>query len=271
MAEVEKGLAESPVEEVTVDDAYADIVIEAKPNHAYAFPETLYGAGGGVYPRLLLRLPDDAEDGDKVALYFSFTDTWDGAQSIRASSDGVVLSPPSWVHFDRIEYDVYIGFQRINGQWQFADSKFESQSIYEVIAATPAKKILALMEDLKGYALKEELPDTLAQFKVGEEVLVGEWTEDGVTYDLYRKVVSFGALPNAGQKTVAHGIADKVKFVGVSAMASNGFPIPFPTQDTGKNIYVALGNNLITINTHATDRSSLTADVTILFTRNKPV
>ena len=122
--------------------------------------------------------------------------------------------------------------------------------------------------DLSPYALKE---DTLAQFKVGEEVLVGEWTEDGVTYDLYRKVVSFGALPNAGQKTVAHGIADKVKFVGVSAMASNGFPIPFPTQDTGKNIYVALGNNLITINTHATDRSSLTADVTILFTRNKPV
>lgn len=111
----------------------------------------------------------------------------------------------------------------------------------------------------------------LNRYKVGEEVLVGEWEEDGVTYDLYRKVVSFGNLPNAGQKTVAHGIADKVKFVGVSAMASNGFPIPFVTQDASKAIYLALGNNQITINTHATDRSALTADVTILFTRNKPV
>ena len=134
----------------------------------------------------------------------------------------------------------------------------------KVLKATIQKHAPA--PDLSPYAKKE---DTLAQFKVGEEVLVGEWTEDGVTYDLYRKVVSFGALPNAGQKTVAHGIADKVKFVGVSAMASNGFQIPFATQDTGKAIYVALGTNLITINTHATDRSSLTADVTILFTRNK--
>ena len=120
---------------------------------------------------------------------------------------------------------------------------------------------------LDNYALKS---DTLDLYKVGEEVLIGEWEENGVTYDLYRKVVSFGELPNAGQKTVAHGIADKVKFVGVSAMASNGFPIPFPTQDTGKAIYVALGTNLITINTHATDRSALTADITIEFTREKP-
>ena len=91
-----------------------------------------------------------------------------------------------------------------------------------------------------------------------------------MAYDLYRKVVSFGNLPNAGQKTVAHGIANKVKFVRVAAMASNGFPIPFVTQDIDKAIYLALGNNNITIKTHATDRSALTADVTIEFTRAKP-
>ena len=118
----------------------------------------------------------------------------------------------------------------------------------------------------QSYALKS---DTLDRYKVGEEVLVGEWTEDGVTYDLYRKVVSFGNLPNAGQKTVAHGIANKVKFTRVAAMASNGFPIPFVTQDASKAIYLSLGNNQITINTHATDRSALTADVTIEFTRAK--
>lgn len=139
--------------------------------------------------------------------------------------------------------------------------------------------ILDILPDTSSFALKTELPDlspyakkedTLDRYKVGEEVLVGEWEENGVTYDLYRKVVSFGELPNAGQKTVTHGIADKVKFVRVSAMASNGFPIPFVTQDPAKAIYLALGNNNITINTHATDRSALTADVTIEFTREKP-
>ena len=126
------------------------------------------------------------------------------------------------------------------------------------------KKVVEAMRET--YAKKS---DTLDRYKVGEEVLVGEWEENGVTYDLYRKVVSFGELPNAGQKTVDHGISNKVKFVGVSAMASNGFPIPLATQDTGKAIYLALGNNKITINTHATDRSALTADVTIEFTRAK--
>lgn len=128
------------------------------------------------------------------------------------------------------------------------------------------KKVVEAMRET--CAKKSDIPDTTVT--VGEEVLVGEWEENGVTYDLYRKVVSFGELPNAGQKTVAHGIANKVKFVRVAAMASNGFPIPFVTQDIDKAIYLALGNNLITINTHATDRSALTADVTIEFTRAKP-
>ena len=127
------------------------------------------------------------------------------------------------------------------------------------------KKVVEAMRET--CAKKSDIPDTTVT--VGEEVLVGEWEENGVTYDLYRKVVSFGELPNAGQKTVAHGIANKVKFVRVTAMASNGFPIPFVTQDIDKAIYLALGNNQITINTHATDRSALTADVTIEFTRAK--
>ena len=127
------------------------------------------------------------------------------------------------------------------------------------------KKVVEAMRET--CAKKSDIPNTTVT--VGEEVLVGEWTEDGVAYDLYRKVVSFGNLPNAGQKTVAHGIADKVKFTRVTAMASNGFPIPFVTQDPAKAIYLALGNNQITINTHTTDRSALTADVTIEFTRAK--
>lgn len=120
--------------------------------------------------------------------------------------------------------------------------------------------------DLTNYALKS---DTLAQYKVGEEVLVGEWVEGGVTYDLFRKVVSFGSLPNAGNKTVEHGIGNKVKIVRVSGTTSDGRPLPLVTHDPDKGIYLAVGGTYVTIQTGATDRSSLTADVTIEFTREK--
>ena len=56
----------------------------------------------------------------------------------------------------------------------------------------------------KVYATKEEAKE---RYVVGEEVLIGEWVEDGVTYNLFRKVVDCGEMPNSGSKTVPHGIA----------------------------------------------------------------
>ncbi len=172
------------------------------------------------------------------------------------------------MHYGKVYYKTFI--QVAFCGFNIAVRKFRHPvSWTEGVLATMeifAWRLIPSFHDLDKYALKS---DTLDRYKVGEEALIGEWEENGVAYDLYRKVVSFGELPNAGQKTVAHGIADKVKFTRVMAMASNGFPIPFVAQDPAKAIYLALGNNNITINTHATDRSALTADVTIEFTRAK--
>ena len=172
------------------------------------------------------------------------------------------------MHYGKVYYKTFI--QVAFCGFNIAVRKFRHPvSWTEGVVATMeifAWRLIPSFHDLDKYALKS---DTLDRYKVGEEALIGEWEENGVAYDLYRKVVSFGNLPNAGQKTVAHGIADKVKFTRVAAMASNGFPIPFVAQDPTKAIYLALGNNNITINTHATDRSALTADVTIEFTRAK--
>ena len=58
------------------------------------------------------------------------------------------------------------------------------------------------------------------QYVVGEEVLIGTWKENDVIYDLYRKVIDFGALPNSTTKSVAHGISGLLDCVYVSIRPS---------------------------------------------------
>ena len=104
---------------------------------------------------------------------------------------------------------------------------------------------------------------------VDEEILIGEWVEDGVTYDLYRKIVVFGSLPNAANKTVAHKIKDKHKIVRIYGIANgitNNLTIPYAALDSTKNIYIGVGNNQINITT-GEDRTSFNAYITIEFTR----
>ena len=105
---------------------------------------------------------------------------------------------------------------------------------------------------------------------VDEEKLIGEWVEGGVTYDLYEKVVAFGALPNNASKAVAHGVSDKVRFVNTKGFAygSNNLSIPFVNADGSLFIYMGVGNTQITITTNS-DRSGLTGYVYLTFIRSK--
>lgn len=106
---------------------------------------------------------------------------------------------------------------------------------------------------------------------VGEAQLIGEWTEDGVTYDLYRKTINFGALTNAEQKSVSHGITDRYRFTrcyGMAISSSNNLPLPFSAVDAIYNIYLAVGNTKVTI-TPASDRTAFNAWVTLEYIKKK--
>lgn len=119
----------------------------------------------------------------------------------------------------------------------------------------------------KGYvdnAVKE-------RYLVGEELLVGEWVDVEGTHNLYRKVIDFGALTNATQKTVPHGITSPfvvTKITGVASVSdrSNNLPLPFAANDPTKSIYLAVGRNNVTI-TPSSDRSNYTATVVIEYYR----
>lgn len=122
----------------------------------------------------------------------------------------------------------------------------------------------------KVYATKEEAKE---RYVVGEEVLIGEWVEDGVTYNLFRKVVDCGEMPNSGSKTVPHGIATFHRITHVFGSInksdnSNTLPLPFAATSANYNIYIAVGRSNITLQP-GSDRTGYFAKVVIEFTRAK--
>ena len=82
------------------------------------------------------------------------------------------------------------------------------------------------------------------------ETRIGTWI-DGKP--VYRKVINFGALPNATYKNVSHGIEDLDFVVDYYAMAKhsgykNTFRIPFSAGTTVEaNISMNVTNNVVTI------------------------
>ena len=123
-------------------------------------------------------------------------------------------------------------------------------------------KRLATTEYVDGKAMQH--------FVVDEERLIGDWTEGGVTYDLYEKVVAFGALPNNAQKQVEHGVSDKVRFVDVKGFAygGNNLSLPFVNANGTLYIYLGVGGSKITIEANS-DRSGLTGYIYLTFIRSK--
>lgn len=97
------------------------------------------------------------------------------------------------------------------------------------------------------------------QYSTTERV-IGVWA-DGTT--LYQKVIDFGALPNASEKSVPHGLPASVKIRSVRAMAYNPttmVSLYLPTLSTNSNAYITfyISGNSVVVNTYGTDRSGFT-------------
>lgn len=82
--------------------------------------------------------------------------------------------------------------------------------------------------------------------------------------DVYRKVIDFGALPNAGVKTVAHGIAFDTSstLTHLYAAATDPvnllyIPIPYASPTLANNIELSLDSTNVIITT-GIDRSAFT-------------
>lgn len=111
-----------------------------------------------------------------------------------------------------------------------------------------------VLNDVKGYV------DGSNSYSTDEVKTGGKWI-DGKP--IYRKVVNFGALPNATIKTVSFDIVYVDTWASVSAIASyeNGTAVSIPYADVAsvsQSISYMITNNTISVNTGTTNRSEIT-------------
>jgi hypothetical protein len=96
------------------------------------------------------------------------------------------------------------------------------------------------------------------------ETRIGTWI-DGKP--IYRKIINFGALPNASEKTVSHNIAnlkDIIKLSAISKSTNVYFHIPLSSSASlSANIYILATNTDITIGAGA-DRTIFTQTYVII-------
>lgn len=101
---------------------------------------------------------------------------------------------------------------------------------------------------------------------VGEQVRIGSYNDGNAEHRLFRKVIDIGAFPNAGEKSVAHGITGNFTVTSLSGIMiqANGtaLPLPLVTLDTSKMVYISCGRSNVVVQT-ASDRSAFTGTVTI--------
>jgi len=95
-----------------------------------------------------------------------------------------------------------------------------------------------------GYIEYDNLSDDAKQDivdSVGYDITEDETAVVGKKFDgnqVYVKCVDFGALPNAYEKRVAHGISTPYTIVSVTGIASNGSAeIPLPHTNPANNAY----------------------------------
>lgn len=155
-----------------------------------------------------------------------------------------------------------------NRAWIADDDKYDNESrpgetthgkqkaVYVYIKATSG-----LAENQQENVLNDvkEYVDSSNSYSTNEVKTGGKWI-DGKP--IYRKVVDFGALPNASEKTVTFDAISDDTFVSITAIAksSNGTVINIPYTDVNNikaNITYYIKDNSIVVNTGSINRSEM--------------
>lgn len=107
-------------------------------------------------------------------------------------------------------------------------------------------------------------------FEVGAEKWYGTYTAEGVTYQVYSKLLDIGALPSAaGATQYPHGITGINQILQISGFTNDGFVMNAPRQNVQDNISVyqaqKSGNIVVEV---GKDRSSKTGFVMLIYAKN---
>ena len=107
-------------------------------------------------------------------------------------------------------------------------------------------------------------------FEVGVEKWYGTYTENGVTYQVYSKLIDIGALPSAaGVTQYPHGITGIKQVLQINGFTNDGFVMNAPRQNAQDNItiYQAQKNGNIVVEV-GKDRSGKNGFVMLIYAKN---
>ena len=107
-------------------------------------------------------------------------------------------------------------------------------------------------------------------FEVGAEKWYGTYTENGVTYQVYSKLLDIGPLPSsAGITQYPHGITGIKQILQINGFTNDGFVMNAPRQNAQDNISIyqaqKSGNIVVEV---GKDRSSKTGFVMLIYAKN---
>ncbi len=112
--------------------------------------------------------------------------------------------------------------------------------------------------------------ENVTEYSTTERV-VGKWVDGS---DIYEKTYNFGSLPDTNTKIIQHGITDLNKIIelsgycyGIPSGFDREFYYPLPLVSVSSPISLFATEDDIQIQT-ASDRTSLSAYVTIKYTKN---
>lgn len=119
-------------------------------------------------------------------------------------------------------------------------------------------------------ATKEYADGLINKFEVGVEKWYGTYTENGVTYQMYSKLLDIGPLPSAaGTTQYPHGITGIKQILQISGFTTDGFVMNAPRQNAQDNIsvYQAQKSGNIAVEV-GKDRSSKNGFVMLIYAKN---
>lgn len=136
----------------------------------------------------------------------------------------------------------------------------KQKAVYVYIVAVDS---VVVSDDESFLRVVENYIDEKNSYSETETLTGGKWI-DGKP--IYRKVVDFGALPNATTKSVAHGISNLGKAISLKGIAyrnTTTIPLPYPHPSTPLIIGLYLeGANVAVI--ASSDRSNFTSSYVII-------
>lgn len=122
---------------------------------------------------------------------------------------------------------------------------------------------------IKGY-VDNAVANAGVNFEVGVERHYGTYTADGVTYQVYSKLLDIGPLPSAaGVTNYPHGITGIKQILQINGFTNDGFVMNAPRQNAQDNISIYQAQKVGDISIEVgKDRSSKNGFVMLIYAKN---